>query len=284
MAISSLHLDAFLAVVKSQSFSKAAKELHVTQSALSQRILNLEEELGTTLLIRDRGGVRLTQVGSELLRYAKTKDALETEFLTRLKSKKKGVLAGALRIAGYSSVMRSVVLPSVAELVRAHPEVRVELMTRELHELPSLLKRGEADFILLDREIEPSRVEAVRLGDEKYVLIEAKGMDKIPEIFLDHDERDQTTEKFFARQRKKFAKMDRSFLDDIYGLLDGVRLGLGRAVVPQHLVRLQKDLRVLPGYAAEEIPVFLHFQQQPYYSELHQAVLSALMKNAPKYL
>ena len=63
MSLSSLYLDAFVGVAKAESFSGAAKGLHITQSALSQRIKNLEDELGLTLFLRMTSGVRLTEQG-----------------------------------------------------------------------------------------------------------------------------------------------------------------------------------------------------------------------------
>ncbi|MFM8314231.1 MAG: LysR family transcriptional regulator, partial [Deltaproteobacteria bacterium] len=71
MSISSSQLDAFFACSQTGNFTKAAKLLHLTQSALSQRILNLEGELQTTLFIRERNGIRLTSAGRELVQYCR---------------------------------------------------------------------------------------------------------------------------------------------------------------------------------------------------------------------
>src|ERR1700683_3915215 len=104
MSLSSSQLDAFTAVAQGLSFTKAALKLHVTQSALSQRILNLEDELETTLFIREKSGLSLTEVGLELLRHCQTRSTLEDDFLSSIKSKTNN-LSGTLRIAGFSSVM-----------------------------------------------------------------------------------------------------------------------------------------------------------------------------------
>ena len=63
MSLSSLQIDAFLAVCETKSFTAAAAKLHITQSALSQRIKNLEDELGSTLFVRESTGVRTTDLG-----------------------------------------------------------------------------------------------------------------------------------------------------------------------------------------------------------------------------
>src|SRR4051812_10051047 len=101
--LSSLHLDAFYHVARQGTFSKASKILGITQSALSQRIQNLEQELGTALFVRESSGVRLTDVGQELVRYCKSRESLEEEFLGRLRNPAQG-LSGVIRIAGYSTI------------------------------------------------------------------------------------------------------------------------------------------------------------------------------------
>src|SRR4051812_2314768 len=99
MALSSLHLEAFVALAKSKSFSEAARRLHVTQSALSQRILNLEADLEVTLFIRESTGARLSETGAKLLKYCQAKNSLEDEFLAELKTTNSKELSGIFRIA-----------------------------------------------------------------------------------------------------------------------------------------------------------------------------------------
>ena len=67
MSLPSNRLDAFVAVARTQHFSRAAEGLFITQSALSQRVKQLEDFLGVTLFIRDREGARLTEKGERLL-------------------------------------------------------------------------------------------------------------------------------------------------------------------------------------------------------------------------
>ena len=62
---------AFLKIIETGSFTKAAHELGYTQSAISQMVHSLEEELSTTLILRSRKGVTLTPDGEEFLPYIK---------------------------------------------------------------------------------------------------------------------------------------------------------------------------------------------------------------------
>src|SRR5258706_15199708 len=74
------HLRAFIAVAEESSVTKAAARLHISQPPLSRHIRQLEEELGITLFVRHRQGVRLTEAGASLLEKAKVLAAAASDF------------------------------------------------------------------------------------------------------------------------------------------------------------------------------------------------------------
>lgn len=76
--------EALLAVIDSGSFEQAATALHLTPSAVSQRVSGLEAALGTPLLIRSRP-IRLTSAGQQLVQYLRRSRLMEEEFLAELK-------------------------------------------------------------------------------------------------------------------------------------------------------------------------------------------------------
>ena len=65
------HLKYFMEVAEEKSFSKAARNLHISQSAISRMIKSLEDELGIILFIRNAKTVEITAPGSIFLNYAK---------------------------------------------------------------------------------------------------------------------------------------------------------------------------------------------------------------------
>ena len=81
MKLSGMLMEAFYQIAKTGNFTRAAAALHITQSALSQRIKQLEEELGVTLLIRERSGTVLTTEGERMLRYCQLQSTMEEEML-----------------------------------------------------------------------------------------------------------------------------------------------------------------------------------------------------------
>lgn len=284
MSLSSIQLDAFLSVAQSASFSLAAEKLHMTQSALSQRIKNLESEMGLTLFIRHPTGVSLTEHGERLLRYCQTKNSLESELIHDLNLDKNHELSGNLRIATYSSVFRSVLIPSLKPLLEKNTNILCEFVCAHMSELPGMLQRGEVDFIIMDYLLERAHLQTHVLGQEKYILIEPTKASDRQDIFLDNAADDRATELFLKAQSGKAAKFRRSYFDDCYGIIDAVAMGLGRAVMPEHLVANNKYVKIAKGSKPFKLDVVLHYHQQSFYSKLHQAVIKNLQDNAPRYL
>lgn len=275
MSLSSLHLDAFLAAARARNFSRAAKALFITQSALTQRIGNFEAELGTALFIRKPRGVELTEAGRRVLRYCQAREQLEGDLVAGLGGSKDGALGGAIRVGGFSSVVRSVLLPALSPLVREHPSLQLHLQNVEMGELPGLLASGEVDFVVLDHALSRADVESIALGEEENVLV-VSSRAAPPDVYLDHDPDDSTTARFLRAQSKTVPPIARAYLDEIYAILDGAAAGLGKAVVPRHLVTGDDRLQVVPGLEPMRSPVVLHWVRQPFYTVLHHAVVDAL--------
>lgn len=278
--LSSSQLEAFSAVAKTGSFSRAAESLHITQSALSQRIMNLEAELATGLIIRDPAGLRLTPIGETLLRYCSVKDSLEDEFLTKISSSK-SELGGVVRIAGLSSALRSVVMPSLAEFIANHPRINIEFYCRELADLPQTLSSSEADIIVTCQESTRQELISHEIGAEEYYLMEGATIKSRSNIYLDHDTADTTTFDFLKRNSISTDNIQRNFLDEIYAIIDGVRFGWGRAVLPKHIIRGMKDLKIIKGYKPLWVPLRVQYFRQPYYSRLHMSIVETLCRKAP---
>lgn len=287
MGLSSLHLDAFLAAAQEKSFSQAAGSLHITQSALSQRIKALEEDLDLTLFIRMPRGVQLTDAGNRLLRYCQVRQALEEELVQELSGEATEGLGGQVRIGGYSSVVRSVILPALAPLLRDNPHVQPHIQNAEMRDLPDLLLSGSVDFIVIDRAFHRADVDSIALGEEEYVMVESRAHPTAPErqqVYLDHDPGDHTTAEYLRMQSGPVPKFRRAYLDETYAILDGVALGLGRAIISRHLVDSDDRLQIVPGKKPMRVPVTLYYFRQPFYPALHKAVLAALTERCPPLL
>jgi DNA-binding transcriptional LysR family regulator len=284
MGLSSLHLDAFYAAAKALNFSQAAKELHITQSALSQRIKSLEEELGLTLFVRMPRGVALTEAGTRLLRYCQARNSLEKELLEELTGTDSGGLGGQLRIGGFSSVVRSVLVPALSPLLRENPNVQAHFQNAEMRELPEMLLTGQVDFIVTDCEVHRADLISESLGEEEYVMVDSRDFPVPHEIYLDHDPEDRITAQFFAHNSKGVHSYKRSFMDETYAICDAAALGLGKAIVARHLIRGDDRLVIVDGYRSMFVPVMLHYLQHPFYTALQKRVLEELKSRCPTLL
>lgn len=283
MIISAHELQAFRILAQKLNFSVAATHIHITQSALSQRIQSLERSLGLTLFVRDRKALRLTEAGVRLLRYCQTKDHLEAELLNDLVAPTDGKFAGHLRVAGFSSVLHSVIMPALSPLLRDNPSVQFEFSMHEMSQLPDVLMRGEADFVIMDHAHQKSNVHTHVLGHEKYVLIRSKYF-PVSNTYLDHDPNDKFTKLFFKSQGKHHQDLLRSYVDDIEGIINGVALGIGQGVVPCHLLRKDIPVSIVSNVKPMNSPVVLNYFSQPYYSKLQHAVIEMLKKRCREYL
>ena len=118
-----IRLRTLLAAVRLGSFSKAAAELHTTQSAVSQTMRRLEDELGCALLTRTHAGVALTDEGRALLPALLAADAA----LVRMKEEAADLQRGQEPpiAIGTSSAGRNPRLPSVHSRASRTPACRV---------------------------------------------------------------------------------------------------------------------------------------------------------------
>ncbi len=284
MTLSQDQLRAFYEVSRQQSFTKAAFELGITQSALSHRIRKLEEQLETTLIIRDPAGARITGAGSRLLEFCRLQSQIETEFLADLTRANRNELKGHVRIAGASTLLWSVVVPALSDLFVKHPSIQFEMLERELRQLPELLQNGRVDFIITCGKVERANFEGTYLGEEMNVLIESKNPSARCDDYLDHDSNDQVTIDFLRHQGIRKPKFNRCFLDNITGIISGVEAGLGKAVVPLHLLKGLKSVKIVAPTKPMSVPVYLYILRQPFYTKLQTAVIKELTEKVGKAL
>jgi len=120
-------IAAFLAVARARSFTRAAAQLGVSQSALSQTIRGLEAGLGLRLLTRTTRSVAPTEAGERLLRAAGPRlDEIDAELaaLAALRDKP----AGTIRITAHDHAVRAVLWPALEQLLPRYPDIRIEIV------------------------------------------------------------------------------------------------------------------------------------------------------------
>ncbi|HWF24660.1 MAG TPA: LysR family transcriptional regulator [Solirubrobacteraceae bacterium] len=135
-------------VIERGSFSGAADALSYTQSAVSQAIARLEAEVGTTLVVRDRRGVRPTAAGLTLIEQAEAifsqVEAAEEELAAVM-----GLRGGRLRMASFPSAGATLMPEAIAVFRSGHPDIALTMAEGEPEEVAPRLRAGEFDLALL---------------------------------------------------------------------------------------------------------------------------------------
>ena len=144
MNITSLHT--FLAIVESGNLVRASQKLHVTQSTVTARLRSLEDELGQTLLNRQKSGTTLTPAGTKLLRYARIITGLwrQARFETGLPAGLSSVCTFGCDRELWHGTGRSF----FDGVVSGHPEMAVSVQQGSGRELEEWLASGLVDVIL----------------------------------------------------------------------------------------------------------------------------------------
>lgn len=145
-----LGMETFLAVVRSQSLSQAAKELNLAQTTVSQRLKVLEQEMGITLIERGKGvkQIRLTPAGEEFFKLAKQWSLIWREAkILKAQGPKLSLVVGSV------DSLNSFVLPKVYRALNKHtPPIKLEIRTSHSADLYSEVEKRQVDiaFVLRD--------------------------------------------------------------------------------------------------------------------------------------
>lgn len=139
-------LRTFVAIAESGSFTRAARQVHRTPSALSMQIKRLEEILGQVLFVREARHVRLTPEGEVLLGYGRRFLRLNEEAVQQFISP---TLEGRVSL-GTSDDVGARILPAVlARFARSHPAVQVDVQVGGTKQSLARLDAGQLDLALI---------------------------------------------------------------------------------------------------------------------------------------
>lgn len=154
MRLDTESLRAFRAVAVTGSFTAAAGQLHLTQSAVSWKIKRLEERLGATVFRRSGRELELTDVGIELLEHADRIIEAHDEAVDRLQQSQ---LEGTIHLGANDELDALDLASVVARFRRRHPRVRLHVRIGLSTELAGEIQAGDLDLgLLATTEPEPN--------------------------------------------------------------------------------------------------------------------------------
>jgi DNA-binding transcriptional LysR family regulator len=163
-------LESFVAVVRHRNFTDAARELHLSQSAVSQRIAALEVELNVRLLDRSRRRVALTPAGAALLERAE-RLLQDGEAARRAVAAAAGRVAGTLDLAASLTVAAYLLPRPLALLARSYPEVRASVRIENSESVVRSLLADEVDVGFVEGQIGSAAVLLEELHVDELVVI-----------------------------------------------------------------------------------------------------------------
>ena len=246
----------FYFVATNLSFSKAAAELYISQSAVSQNIKNLEKELNTKLFIRNTKEVSLTQAGKVLF------DHIEPAF-NLIKTGEKNIKElnalkrGEIHIGANDTIAKDYLLPYLNEFHKLYPQIHIQITNRTSSTCVELLKQNAVDLIISNLpnpkissdmlvkeifEFEDIFICSNNFKNLKNKEVTLKELKKYPLLML---EAKTSTRKFFDDLLKKYniELKPEVELGSVDLLIEMTRIGLGIAHVPQYSLNLsQKEL------------------------------------------
>lgn len=265
-------MRAFVQVVESGSYTKAAQQLALHKATVSQQIQQLEDRLGARLLTRSTRSVTPTAEGLAYYKHACTilEQVDEVEAMLR---KGTSAPAGHLRVNVPVAMGRLIFAPEIRGFLERHPKITIELGCSD--RVVDLIQEG-VDCALRGGVLPDSRLSARRVGDLRFVLcaappyIDSHGLPNSPEDLAHHHqigyvlassgkvrpirlERDgQTVERDVPA---RFVTTDSAAV--LTAGLDGLGLLVLAEFVASHYLTSGALVRVLPGWQCPSLPLHL---------------------------
>lgn len=246
MQLDSRQLAAFAAVLREGSFDAAARALHVTPSAVSQRIKSLEERIGRVLIRRGSPCVA-TEAGESLQRHAQQMQVLESQALAPFGLGAEPAASLPLAIAVNADSLATWFVPALATL-REHHEVALDLHVEDQDHSSELLRQGR---VLAAVSAEPVPVQGCRvspLGRMRYRAVASpdfmrrhfpRGVDdealaRAPcSVF---NQKDQLQARFLRLLSRRRLQPPQHRIPSTHGFVHAALHGLGWGMNPEVLV------------------------------------------------
>lgn len=168
MSLIDQKLISFMKIVDTNSFTKAADALALTQPAVSQHIHNLEEELGVKLFIRNHNQLRLTANGEIVDKYARRLLAISNNLIQSLKDEKENV--SSLTVGITHSVESSQIVEALAEYSNQSKGLTIKVVTDTVENLHKMIRNCELDFLIINGKLKDSKLNYMTMDTDCLVL------------------------------------------------------------------------------------------------------------------
>lgn len=287
MSLLSPQLHAFLAIVKHKTVHGAATSIHLTQTAVTQRIRALEDKLHTSLFIRSRRGMMLTSEGEALLRYCQSVQEIEGEALAKIKGAATETEIH-LCITGATSIMRSRIIPQCFPVMKKFPYLLLQFDINDLENRAKSLRLGESQLAIIQQHDVTREMQRKILKPERYVLVCAKQWQKrkLNEIIkteriIDYDPTDQLTYHYLKHFKLlDHAKHERYFVNRTESLAMMIAAGFGYGLLTMEFSKPyldSKELVLLNNGKIYQNDIALVWYERPAAPKYFSALINAII-------
>lgn len=172
-------LDAFLAVCRYKSITKAAEELHITQSALSTRLKQLEDDIGCVLFLRNKGKrqTSLTAKGWSVYKLA----LQNRDILSQIKAVGRSESADVLRIVCLTSIGNYLLSPVFDQFMEAFPHIRLSIANMNAGDAIPQLIAGSLDLVFGTAKVNTDQLVSIPILSDPLTLLCSQDSD-YPEL------------------------------------------------------------------------------------------------------
>lgn len=258
-------LQIFDAVVRQQSFTRAADVLHLTQPAVSMQMRQLEEQIGVPLFDQLGKQIRPTDAGRELHRHATLIDAKMRDLVSAM-AEFRGVQRGELDLTVASTA--NYFMPKlIAAFCARHAKVQVRLQVSNQTQILATLSSSNQDLAIMGQPPEDAELVARAFLDNPLVVIAApnhslagkrnvslKRLER--EVFISREPGSGTrkaAERHFTRHGREFRSVMEMSSNE--AIKQAVEAGLGLGIVSLYTLELELALRRLVILDVERFPI-----------------------------
>lgn len=160
----------FRNIAEAGSITHGAERTNLALAAASTRVRNMEDTLGTALLVRGRQGVSLTQAGQTLLQHARTM-LDQAERLREDMGRYTDGLAGHIRLLSNTNALTEFIPEALSAFLAAHPHVSVDLEERLSGEIVGLIAEGAAEIGIVAGTVDSGELETFPFRRDRFVLV-----------------------------------------------------------------------------------------------------------------
>lgn len=242
-------LEVLLALARGGNLAAASQLLGIDSSTVFRTVQRVEKALGQRLFERSRAGYRPTELGLQLAQHAERIEA-ELDAARTAAQSEGGTVSGTVRISTTDTILNSLVLPALGQLMMEHPHLQLEASAS--NDFANLTQR-QTDIAIRATKRPPPHVVGRPLGPIRVALFAAKGLglaksaaiDPLSATWIAVDDALPEHPSVLWRRRHYPQVVPRVLVNSVQSVFDGIVARVGIGIVPLFLGQSRTDLVAL---------------------------------------